>query len=190
MMTFVYAFRRVRHAFMIMGRGENAEKADPKPNKQANLQKRSIPNPICNNHKKHKWIMLTWFLSLLYGIHNGTQWSLAAPGFQLPQKVKNHSPTPQNKKTHKNNLAYQNLNLIFVHSPPPPTNCHLYFIWWICGLSRLRRNLHKILPLVAMYAKWYGNLSVNWHTVLNRFDDLHGFHTVKNINCRRVVYQT
>ena len=54
MMTFVYAFRRVRHAFMIMGRGENAEKADPKPNKQANLQKRSIPNPICNGHKKHK----------------------------------------------------------------------------------------------------------------------------------------
>ena len=59
MMTFVYAFRRVRHTFMIMGRGENAIKADPKPIKQANLQKRSIPNPICNNHKKHKCIMWT-----------------------------------------------------------------------------------------------------------------------------------
>ena len=146
MMTFVYAFRRVRHAFMIMGRGENAIKADPKPIKQANLQKRSIPNPICNNHKKHKCIMLTWFLSLLYGIHNGTQWSLAAPGFQLPQKVKNHSPTPQNKKTHKNNLAYQNLNLIFVHPPRPSPNelspiFHMVNMWIVQTKTEFAQNI-------------------------------------------------
>ena len=65
------SFRRVRHTFMIRGRGVNALTWDPKPNKQANLQRRFIPNPICNSRKKYWYIMFTWFLSLPYGIHNG-----------------------------------------------------------------------------------------------------------------------
>ena len=87
-MTFVYYSGEYRHTFMLLKqRGANAIQADPKPNKQANLQKRSVPNPICNNHKKHWCIMLTWFLSLLYGIHNGhllhLEWWQASNDFAL-----------------------------------------------------------------------------------------------------------
>ena len=79
MLTFVYHCEEYNTLSWYWNNGEtNALTADPKPNKQANLQRRFITNPICKNLKKYWCIMFAWFLSLVYGLWD-TQWSLATP---------------------------------------------------------------------------------------------------------------